>query len=271
MIHLYNTLLYEPIFNLLVYLYNTIALHDIGIAIIIITILIKLILYPLSVKSIKAQKALQDLQPKMEELKKKYKKQPEILGREMMKLYKENKISPASSCLPLLIQMPFLIAVYHVFRNGFKTETLDLLYPFIHNPGSINPLAFGLLDFSERNIVIAVMAGAAQYWTSKMLITKRQPKVPGAKDEGMASMMNKQMLYFMPAITIFIGISLPAGLTFYWFLTTLLTAFQQLYIFKKHGMDNSHQPVVVPSTAQKTEVQDIKQIERPNRHEQQKQ
>ncbi|PIP75611.1 hypothetical protein COW86_02795, partial [Candidatus Kuenenbacteria bacterium CG22_combo_CG10-13_8_21_14_all_39_9] len=162
MLELYNTLLYEPIFNLLVYLYNTIAFHDIGIAIVIITVIIKLILYPLSVKSIKAQKALQDLQPKMEAIKKKYKGQAEVLGREMMKLYKENKISPASSCLPLLIQMPFLIAVYHVFRNGFKPETLDLLYPFVSSPGSINPIAFGLIDFSEKNIIIAILAGAAQ-------------------------------------------------------------------------------------------------------------
>ncbi|OGG87573.1 hypothetical protein A3B87_02435 [Candidatus Kuenenbacteria bacterium RIFCSPHIGHO2_02_FULL_39_13] len=266
MIELYNTLLYKPIFNLLVYLYNTVAFHDIGIAIIIITVIIKLILYPLSVKSIKAQKALQDLQPKMEALKKKHKGKPEILGREMMKLYKENKISPASSCLPLLIQMPFLIAVYHVFRNGFKPETLDLLYSFVSNPGSINPIAFGLINFSERNIIIAILAGAAQFWTSKMLITKRQPNVSGAKDEGMASMMNKQMLYFMPAITIFIGISLPGGLTFYWFLTTLLTAFQQLYILKKHGSVSS--PIIVPADAQGAQAEEIKAIKEKDEDQQ---
>ncbi|OIP75237.1 MAG: hypothetical protein AUK06_02145 [Parcubacteria group bacterium CG2_30_36_18] len=266
MLELYNTLLYEPIFNLLVYLYNTIAFHDIGIAIVIITVIIKLILYPLSVKSIKAQKALQDLQPKMEAIKKKYKGQAEVLGREMMKLYKENKISPASSCLPLLIQMPFLIAVYHVFRNGFKPETLDLLYPFVSSPGSINPIAFGLIDFSEKNIIIAILAGAAQFWTSKMLITKRQPNISGAKDEGMASMMNKQMLYFMPAITIFIGISLPGGLTFYWFLTTLLTAFQQLYILKKH--EGSNGPIVVPADVKNASAEEIKLLNKKNEDQQ---
>ncbi len=262
MIELYNTLLYNPLFNLMVFLYNTVSLQDIGIAIILLTLIIKLLLYPLSVKSIKAQKALQDLQPKMEALKKKYKKQPEVLGREMMALYKREKISPTSSCLPLLIQMPFLIAVYHVFRNGFKAETLNLLYPFVHNPGSINPIAFGFIDFSERSIILAVLAGAAQFWSSKMLITKKQPQVKGAKDEGMTASMNKQMLYIMPAITIFIGFSLPAGLTFYWFLTTLLTAFQQLYIFKKHNLISDKEPVVVPTDVKNAEAEEIKEVKK---------
>ncbi len=261
MLQLYYTFLYQPIFNLMVFLYNTIALHDIGLAIIALTLIIKFILYPLSVKSIKAQKALQELQPKMEALKKQYKNQPEILGREMMALYKEHNISPASSCLPLLIQMPFLIAVYQVFRNGFKTETLRWLYSFIDNPQTINPLAFGLIDFSQRSVVLAVLAGLAQYWSSKMLITKRQPQVDGSKDEGMTAMMNKQMLYFMPAFTVFIGLSLPAGLTFYWFLTTLLTALQQLYIFKKHNLNN--QPVKVPTDVKTAKVEEIKEIEKP--------
>jgi len=263
MIQLYNALLYQPIFNLMVFLYNTLAWHDIGIAIVILTLLIKLILYPLSVKSIKAQKALQDLQPKMEALKKKYKQQPELLGREMMALYKQEKISPASSCLPLIIQMPFLIAVYQVFRNGFKAESLNLLYSFVPNPGNINPLAFGLIDFSQRNIVLAILAGLAQYWSSKMLITKRQPKVPGAKDEGMTAAMNKQMLYLMPAFTVFIGLSLPGGLTFYWFLTTLLTALQQLYIFKKHNLSSAQTTVKVPVDTQNANVQVIKEIDKP--------
>lgn len=263
MVQLYYTLLYQPIFNLMVFLYNTVALQDIGLAIITLTLIIKIILYPLSVKSIKAQKALQDLQPKMEALKKKYKNQPELLGREMMALYKAHNISPASSCLPLLIQMPFLIAVYQVFRNGFKEESLSWLYSFVSNPHTINPLAFGLIDFSQRSVVLAILAGLAQYWSSKMLITKRQPNVSGAKDEGMTAMMNKQMLYLMPAFTVFIGLSLPAGLTFYWFLTTLLTALQQLYIFKKH--DLSPQPVKVPSDVKNVSGEETKEIEQPKK------
>ncbi len=262
MIELFNTILYQPIFNLLVYLYNTIALQDVGIAIIIITILIKIILHPLMVKSIKAQKALQELQPKMAALKKKYKNNQEALGKDMMKLYKQEKISPASSCLPLLVQMPFLIAVFRVFKNGFHEESLNLLYPFVDNPGSLDPIAFGFINLQESNIFLAISAGIAQYFTSKMLISKKQPDVGGSKDEAMTANINKQMIYFMPAITVFIGITLPGGLTFYWFITTLLTAAQQWYIFHKDDQANE-QPLKVVNKQEDSQNndQDIKKTE----------
>lgn len=233
MVEIYNALLYRPIFNLLVFFYNIIPGHDIGLAIIILTVIIKAILYPFSLQSIKAQRALQALQPKMEELKRKYKDQKEKLAKEMMGLYKKEKVSPFSSCLPLLIQFPFLIAVFQVFRTGLKSANFNLLYSFISNPGSIGPIAFGFLDLSKPVIPLAILAGLAQYWASKMLISKKQPQVKGAKDEGMTAMMNKQMTFMMPVITVIIGISLPGGLILYWFVTTLLTIVQQAYFFKK--------------------------------------
>ena len=231
---IYHTILYQPLFNLLVWFYDIIPLHDIGLAIIAITIVIKIVLYPFSLKSIKAQKALQELQPKINELKIKYKDNPGEMTKATMALYKTEKVSPFSSCLPLLIQLPFFIAVYNVFRKGLTNgQSLDILYSFIKNPGSINPMFFGLVNLAQPNFVLAILAGFSQYWVSKMLVTKKQPAVAGAKDEDMAAMMNKQMLYFMPLITIFIGLSLPAGLTLYWFITTVLTGAQQIYMFRK--------------------------------------
>ena len=102
MTEIYHVLIYQPLFNLLVFFYNTISFQDIGIDVILMTLFIKIILYPLSVKSIKAQKALQDLQPKMDAIKAKNKGNQEAMGREMMALYKNEKINPTSSCLPLL-------------------------------------------------------------------------------------------------------------------------------------------------------------------------
>ncbi|HOY56053.1 MAG TPA: YidC/Oxa1 family membrane protein insertase [bacterium] len=231
---LYHIIFYQPIFNLLIWFYNIVPGHDIGLAIIFVTIIIKIVLYPFSLQGIKAQKALQDLQPKTDDLKKQYKDDQPGLAKATMELYKKEKVSPFSSCLPLLIQFPFLIAVYSVFRNGLSNKQgFDILYPFVHNPGNISAIAFGFFDMAKANIILAVLAGAAQYWVSKMLVSKKQPQVPGAKDEDMTSIMNKQMTLFMPIITIFIGLSLPAGLTLYWFITTLLTGVQQLYFFKK--------------------------------------
>lgn len=215
-----------------------------GIAIILLTIVVKLIFLPLSRKSIKSQKALQDLQPKVDEIKKKYADKKEEMGKAMMALYAEHKINPFSSCLPLLIQLPFLWAVFRVFRNGLGNGSLDLVYPFISRPESLSAISMGFIDLSKPIWALAILAGAAQFWQARMMITKK-PEVQGggAKDENMATAMNKQMLYFMPLITIFIGFSLPGGLTLYWFLTTLFTVFQQLFIFKNKD-PKDQQPVV---------------------------
>jgi YidC/Oxa1 family membrane protein insertase len=233
MTELFNQLLYAPLFNLLVFLYNIIPGNDIGIAIILLTVAIKLILLPLSIKSTKSQKALQDLQPKMEEIKKQYKDKKEEQAKALMELYKSEKVNPLSSCFPLLIQLPFLIAVFQILRNGFKAESLDMVYPFISRPEVLNSVSFGV-DLAENNIVLAVLAGGAQYWQTKMLMHKKQPiKSGGGKDENMASIMNKQMMYMMPVLTVFIGIGLPGGLTLYWLATTLLMVAQQKLMFKK--------------------------------------
>lgn len=234
MLYLYNIILFQPIYNALVFFYNLIPGRDLGVSIVIITILLKIILHPLSVKALKSQKALQDLEPKMKELREKYKDNKQEQAKATMELYKQEKVSPFSSCLPLLIQFPFLIALYQAMSQVVGNRGFDALYPFVANPGTINAVSFGLLDLSKSNIVLAVLSGAAQYFQTKMLSTKKPPKKAGegAKDEGQMAMMNKQMQYMMPLFTVFIGISLPAGLTLYWFLTTLLTIGQQALIFK---------------------------------------
>ena len=245
MIELYNTFLYQPIFNLLVWLYNIIPGNNIGIAIILLTIIVRLIFFPLSKKSIISQKSLQDLQPKIEKIKEKYKDNKEEMAKATMQLYKDHKINPASSCLPMLIQLPFLIALYQVFRS-LSHINFDLLYPFISNPGTINTISFGI-DLSQTQWVLAVLAAVAQFWQAKMLQTKKPTvKSDGAKDEAMASIMSKQMMYIMPLFTLYIGMKFPGGLTLYWFVTTLLTALQQLVVFKYHiNTDDEARPEVV--------------------------
>lgn len=232
--YLFTIICYQPLLNLLVFLYNNIPGNDIGLVIIIITLIIKLILYPFSASMIKAQKAINELQPKINEIKNNYKDDKEKQAMETMKLYKDNKVNPFSSCLPLLIQLPFLIAIYQVFNVGLRNGSLDLLYPFIYNPGTLNSFAFGFLDMSKPLWVLALMAGAAQFWQTKMMLSKRpEIKSTGAKDEDMTAIMSKQMLIMMPIMTVFIGWNLPSGLVFYWFLLTVFTALQQLITLNK--------------------------------------
>lgn len=234
MIQLFQSLFYEPILNLVVFLYNTVAFQDLGIAIVFLTIIIKLLLLPLSKQAIKSQKAMQDIQPKISQIKKDYAGKKEEMGQALMKLYKENKVNPFSSCLPLLIQLPFLWAVFRVFRDD-PGQHLDLVYGFLlrFKPESIDSISLGFINLAEPIWLLALLAGAAQFWQAKMMLNKKKEvKADNSKEEGIANMMGKQMLYIMPILTVFIGATLPGGVTLYWFILTLLTALQQVYVMK---------------------------------------
>lgn len=239
---LFTTILVQPILNLLVWLYNTVPGNDLGIAIILLTILVKLVLYPVTMAQIKQQKMLQTLQPKVDEIRKRLKDDKEAQAKELTDLYKREKVNPASSCLPLLVQLPIFIGLYRALRDGLSSQGLNLLYPFVANPGSLQTMLFGVIDLSKPNIVLAVLAGAVQFWQSYQILKKpaltAQPptlveNTEAAKDESMAATMNKQMMYVMPLVTIFIGISLPGGLTLYWLTMSLLTVAQQAIFLRK--------------------------------------
>lgn len=236
MIEFFKIILYQPLLNLLIVFYNLVPGHDLGVAIILLTLVVKLILFPLSRQSIKAQKSLKDLQPRIEEIKRKYADQKEKQAQAMMAIYKENKINPFSSCLPLLIQFPILLSVYQVFRVGLTNASLPV-YSFIHNPVTLNVVAFGVLNLAKPNLVLAFITAVLQYLQIKVLAgnqpVKEMVKQGGAKDENMASIMNKQMKFMMPALTFFIGLTLPCGLMLYWLVSVLGTIFEQKIAFRK--------------------------------------
>jgi len=247
MIELFHTILYQPIFNLFIFLYNNIA--DVGFVILVITILVRLALYPMTSKSIKAQRNMQELQPKLEAIKKQFKDDKQKQTQAIMELYKKSKVNPFGSCLPLLLQLPILIALYMVMRDALTSTNLaQNLYSFVANPGTVNAWSLGYLDLGEPSKILAFLAGGAQYWQARTMSRKQtRQKAPteagkGAKDENMMAMMNKQMLYMMPVITVVIGFRLPAGLTLYWFCSTLLMALQQIILTKQADKkDNNKQ------------------------------
>ena len=228
---LYNEIIYRPLFNGLIFLYNVIPGHDLGIAIIVLTIVIRIILYPLNQKAIKSQKEMQVIQPKIKEVQQKYKDDKEKQGRALMELYKEHKINPASGCLPILVQLPVLWGLFSVLRAGLKPESLVKLYSFVAHPGVINNMFLGILDLSQKSIVLAVLAGIAQFIQSKMIT----PQTSSSSGSDFASVMSKQMLYFFPLFTVFIAASLPAGLGLYWVATTVFGIGQQYFILKKRN------------------------------------
>lgn len=229
---IFTTLFYQPLLNLLIWIYTILPNHDLGLSIIILTILVKAVLAPLSWKQLESQKQLQDIQPKLEELKKQHKDDKQGLAQAQMKFFQEQKINPLSSCLPLLVQLPFLIALFYVLSNGLKDSAYaNLLYPFIQNPGTLNHTFLGFFSLSQnQNIILTLLTAGAQFWQSKLMTAKRPPKIPGAKDEDIAAAMSKQMMFFMPIITGVMTYQFPSGLGLYWLFQTLLAIGQQ-YVF----------------------------------------
>lgn len=230
LINIFNTILYQPLFNALVLIYKYLPGHDFGVAVIVLTILIKFLFYPLGTKTIKSQKALSELQPKIKEIQEKYKDDKEKQAKATMELYKKEKISPFSGCLPLLIQLPVLIALYRVFWRGLQPEQMVRLYSFISSPGPISPTFLGIINLAQPNFVLAILAGILQFLQVKMTVSKTKTEKKGSKLSGQ---FQKQMQYFFPIFTVIILFRLPAAIGLYWLTTILFTIIQQYYIIKK--------------------------------------
>jgi len=229
---IFNILIYKPILNALVFLYN--VLGNFGLSIIILTIIIKLILDPLNKKSIESQKAMTEIQPKIKEIQKKYKDNKEEQGRELLKLYKDANFNPFAGILVLFLQLPIIWALFMVFKTNLDLNAIaPSIYSFISIPQSINYYFLGV-NLAEPNIFIAIITAVAQFIQTKTMI----PSTPNNKEEKTdmeqaAEMMQKQMVFLAPIITFFVLFKLPAALGLYWCLSTILNVIQQKRIYKK--------------------------------------
>lgn len=227
---LWNEILYRPLFNSLIMLYNTIAFKDIGIAIIELTIIIRLILLVPSLKALRSQIAIQKLQPELEKIKRKYKDDKQKQSQATMEFYQKNKINPLSSCLPTLIQFPILIALFWIFRDALSSNNMHLLYSFIKNPGHVNTYFLGLIDLSQKgNWILAILAAVTQFIQAKMITPKQEPNT----EKGMQSILTNQMIYFMPVLTLIFALQFPAGLALYWVTTTVFAIATQWFVLRE--------------------------------------
>jgi len=232
---LFDTILYVPFLNLLVFLYETVAFNDFGIAIILLTLIIRLILSPLSIKTFRSQKALSELQPRVKEIQEKFKNDSREQSKQVMDLYRQYNINPFSGCLPLLIQLPILIALYQVSTAGFGEDSLSVLYGFIKNPASLNSISLGFIDLTKKSLPLSLIAGIGQFIQTKLSLSFSKNPALQKDQKALATTnplasMNQQMLYFLPIITIIVSMSFPAGLPLYWIATTVFSIFEQAYI-----------------------------------------
>jgi YidC/Oxa1 family membrane protein insertase len=227
--NVFTAIIYQPILNLTVFLYGTIGFGDLGVAIIAMTVVVRAVLFPLSMKTARSQRAMAQLAPEIEKLKQEHKGNTTAQSEAVMKLYKEKGVSPLAGCLPLLLQLPILIGVYRVFLNIFKPDTLQLLYEFIPHPGTINHVMVGLLDISKSNPALAILAGVTQFFQAKASMAN-QPATP------QTAALNQQMMYLLPVMIVVISWNLPAGLALYWIATSLWSIGEQLYLRRSSGI-----------------------------------
>ncbi len=225
---------YQPLLNALVLIYHYLPGHSFGLAIIALTVLIRLLLYPLVSESIRFQRITADLQPKLKEIKKIHKDDKEKQALLTMDLFKKHKVNPFGGIvLPLLIQLPILIGLYQVFYYGITSKTLASLYSFVPDPGVIDPNFFGLVNLAQGSVFMAGFAAILQYFQTKM-VTNLAVKDRGKNKEiDPMEEMQKYTLYVFPLITVFIFYKLPSALSLYWITSSIFSIVQQYIVLSK--------------------------------------
>ncbi len=231
---LYTEVLFRPILNLLVGITNVLPSHGVGWAIVIVTIIVRLVLLPSFLHQARSMRKNQDkmkeIQHRIDEVKKKHKNDKAKQTEETMKIYREAGINPASGCLPLLVQLPILIALYRVFFSGLTPDTYQFLYPFVDAPMQLS-FSFLGIDLGAPSLLLGVVAGIFQFVQMRYLSPQPQG-APGANEDAakMMESMQKNMTYIFPAMTIFIALRLPAALALYWAVSTLFGIVQQIIV-----------------------------------------
>jgi len=252
------TILYQPLYNFLIFIAWLIPGHSMAWAIIVLTVIIRLALLPSSLKAAKLQVKNMALQPKINKIKAEIKDTKEQ-SQALMELYKEEGISPFGSCLPLLIQLPILIVLYQVFRGGLTADSFSQLYSFVPHPETVNNLFLGFDLAKPDPWILPIVAGLLQLGLSFLMMPPK-PTAEEKKNADPMTMMSRQMMYLLPITTVLFGRAMPAALVIYWIVTTGFSLVQQIYVNKVMKAERE-----MAALAPKKES--VKQIEAPAKTE----
>lgn len=232
---LYTEGLFRPLFNLLVGVADIIPGHNLGVAILVVTIIVRLILLPFSLHQARhasrQQKKMAELKTELKKINERFKNDSAARSQATLALYRQAGINPAAGCLPLIIQLPILIALYRVFLSGIGPTTAHYLYSFVHLPVNLSSMFLGI-NLTTPNLWLALLAGGAQFF--QMRTMQPASATPGADEKSaqMMASMQRNMAFIFPVMTVFITLRLPAALALYWVATTLFALAQQ-YILKR--------------------------------------
>ena len=236
---MFSTLFYNPIYNLFVFILEFVT-SDVGLAIILVTIVIKFILFPLAKQSIKTQIGMKKIKPELAALQKKYGKKPkpeqrQEMAMEMMALYRKNKVKPFSSFFMLLIQLPVLIALYWIFyKGGLPTINTDILYAFVSVPETVNMMFLGLVDLeAQRNILLGLIAGLVQAVHSYLVIDVPEKTSEMDATAEFTRNITLQMKYGLPILIASTAYYFGAAIALYLITSTLFMLFQEWLVRKE--------------------------------------
>jgi len=207
---------------------------SIGFAVIVVTFIVRVILFPLSKKAVRTQIEMKVIEPEIESIKNKYKDNKQEQSVQIMKLYKEKGVNPFSSIFLVLLQLPVLIALYYVFlRGGLPKIDYTILYHFVAPPDTINMFFLGI-DTAQKSVIFAIIAGLTQFWQIQVATPmKTPPKDPNAKrsmGDDLAKSMSFQMKFIMPVFMFFIAWSFPVVVSIYLITTNLFSVAQEFYM-----------------------------------------
>ncbi|MDB5265405.1 MAG: 60 kDa inner rane insertion protein preprotein translocase subunit YidC [Parcubacteria group bacterium] len=231
--HFFTIVLYAPIYNLLIFLVDILPGGDIGLAVIIVTIIVKLVIAPLTISALRTSRAMQAIQPKFKELQEKYKDDKELQAKETFALYKKYKINPFASILTLFIQLPVIIALYYVFRHEVVKFDPTILYSFVHVPAVISNNFLGFFPLTAHNIILAALAAITQFLQAKYAMPVPPSTGPDASaSEQFNRTMAMQMRYMLPLFIGFIAYISSGAIALYFITTALFTLGQELFMRK---------------------------------------
>lgn len=220
---IYNEVFYRPLLNGLVFLTNILPWHDLGLAVILLTLIIKIATFPLTHSMLKTQKTMKLIEP---ETKKIYaaKKNKEDQAKALMDLYKAHGINPLSGFSALLIQFPLLLALFQVFQKNIY-ENQIYIYSFLTIPENMNTLFVGLVGLGSPNAAMSFLAAISQYWQLKLATPNSQGSGPGEAQ--------KIMVYVLPVVILTIGFSMPAAVSLYWTSMNVFAIIHEAIVRKK--------------------------------------
>lgn len=236
---IWHTLFFDPVYNGLIFFIDVIPGGDVGLSIIAITIVVKVILLPLSIRAAKTQKAMREIEPQLKQLQEKHKSDREALARSTMELYRESGIRPLSTILLMLLQLPIIFALYlAVLRGGgvpLPDINFDLLYFFVPAPETVDMIFLGFINIAEKSLPLAFLAGFTQFIHAQLSLPKLEPRKEGVTDmkADFARSMNVNMRYVLPVVIGVVAYTFSASVALYFTISNLV-AIAQEFVLRKH-------------------------------------